>query len=282
MYKRQVELRRLFTESNLRIVTTFLIEAFKRRDEPAIHRLMRAVRPAPPAELSREFAELIKLFHPDRLGLYLKRISELESGVQSDEAVLPPLAAALRAVRSAGPRQTKTHRPPRPAPVDFDFEEEQHYGAQDFDESRESEWPSEEEADEAEYSEETRSFVEAVKLHEYGTVDVTYTPGVLHSMEGSLDLSDLEIDDLAGAEHCENLTSLNLSSNRIEDVSSLRGLLRLEELYLSDNQMCIRDRSWAARPRRFARAQGLEAARSSNTCDYHYRARILDREGGRI
>ncbi len=46
-----------------------------------------------------------------------------------------------------------------------------------------------------------------------------------------------EINDLQGLENCLNLKCLNLSGNKIKDISEIWGLARIEELYLDNNDI---------------------------------------------
>src|SRR5438034_10406372 len=47
----------------------------------------------------------------------------------------------------------------------------------------------------------------------------------------------MEITDLSGLDRCVNLASLDLSKNRIKDLSPLKGLSKLQFLNLADNQV---------------------------------------------
>lgn len=232
------EQRRLFTAQNLKEITAFLIEAFKAGDEARIGRILRTVKgQAAGGDLSRGFAELIKLLHPDRLRYYQ---NILEAATEARALQLPPIDAVLRAVRFVGPVSPSSRRTgegSRQPYEDVSFDEEAAYAEEDFDSSRDTEWADEDNPVEILTEEEPRSFAEAVKLKEYGSLEVHYTPGVLRSMEGSLDLSDFEIDDLRGAEYCQNVVSMNLSHNRIDDLSPLSLLQKLEELFISDNHV---------------------------------------------
>lgn len=225
-------LKQLFTLQNLGEVTACLIEAFKSKDEGRIRRILQAAGRAASGDLSRDFTDSIKLFHPDRLQYYLN-LMENEALIRE----LPRLDSVLREVRSGGAAVSVSRASPG-RDEDVSFEEERGYGSEDFDAWRETEWAETDELDQDEFSEEEpRSFVEALKLKEYGSLDVSYTPGVLRSLEGSLDVSDFEIDDLRGAEFCENVTALNLSNNLISDLGPLSSLGKLEELFISENQI---------------------------------------------
>jgi len=117
-------------------------------------------------------------------------------------------------------------------------EEEIGYDEADFDSSsRPDEFEVSEDLDDVAEPDAERDFISALKLKEYGSIDVTYTPAVLRAIEGSIDLSDYEMDSLSGVEYCTGLRSLNLSDNLLSDLSPLEGLAALEELYLSGNDI---------------------------------------------
>lgn len=77
----------------------------------------------------------------------------------------------------------------------------------------------------------------ALKLREYGNLDVDLHLHHLELIEGELDLSSYEINDLSGIENCIHVTSLNLSDNEIEDLLPLGLMVQLKELYLAANRI---------------------------------------------
>lgn len=82
-----------------------------------------------------------------------------------------------------------------------------------------------------------RDFYEAVKRELSGGLAYTLSPFDLNSLEGELDLSYYGISNIEGIGHCANITSLNLSGNRIIDLRPLSDLANLESLFISENQI---------------------------------------------
>lgn len=80
------------------------------------------------------------------------------------------------------------------------------------------------------------SFYEAMQIRQYGDVDTTFPTYYLEDMD-EIELSESEIDDLDGVEYCIHTLSLDLSFNRIFDLSPLASLGSLQELNLSNNQI---------------------------------------------
>jgi len=80
------------------------------------------------------------------------------------------------------------------------------------------------------------SFYEAMQIRQYGDIDTTFPTYYLEDMD-EIELSESEIDDLDGVEYCIHTISLDLSFNRIYDLSPLASLGSLQELNLSNNQI---------------------------------------------
>lgn len=191
------------------------------------------------------FSKLILLYHPDRLQSYLKTIADIEGGQR----------ASLEDMERVFSVDPSVERSIRVTPDRDDYEgadEEWEYGEEDFDSVR-SAWfdnevdpygsdggPDLDDIDDLDYGEtadEGRTLFEAVQAREYGAHSVGLEPHHLDYFQGTMDLSDYEIDDLAGAEYLIHVRVLNLSANHIRSLRRLRGLVELEELYLAGNDI---------------------------------------------
>lgn len=80
-------------------------------------------------------------------------------------------------------------------------------------------------------------FIEAIQSAMFGNLDILISRFDLGHIEGEIDLSDYDIMDLKGLEKCVNISSLNISGNRIEKIVELASLGRLEYLYMAFNQV---------------------------------------------
>lgn len=80
------------------------------------------------------------------------------------------------------------------------------------------------------------TFYDAVKIRQYGDTDTEFPTYYLEEMD-EIELSESEIDDLDGVEYCIHTVSLDLSFNRIYDLSPLANLGCLQELNLSNNRI---------------------------------------------
>ena len=93
----------------------------------------------------------------------------------------------------------------------------------------------EREETELDFGEEEHGFMEAVHRLFAGGLEVIITASDLVNLEGALDLSDYDIGDLEGVQHCLYINELNLSNNRIEKIGHLAPLVELCYLFLSNN-----------------------------------------------
>jgi Leucine-rich repeat (LRR) protein len=84
------------------------------------------------------------------------------------------------------------------------------------------------------------TFYDAVKLREFGTTDEEFPSYYLEDID-EFELSSSDINDLDGVQFCIHAKSIDLSNNRIADLSPLESLTNLEDLNLSDNHISYID-----------------------------------------
>ena len=208
------------------------------------------IRKAPP---KRQFMRLIQVFHPDRLAIYVRQVADCR--MSGDEAGLKTLESLFEYqmpdnIAHASVRSTSGRRKDYGNVADYGFDETYGYDEDDFgygeDDFEEREDDFEEmdgdfgESDPGEtnpFAEGT--FMDAIKREFFGNLELYPTRHEIEQFEGEMDLSDYLLDNLDGAEHCINLSSLNLAMNRIDNIWPLRDLTRLEYLDLSSN--CLED-----------------------------------------
>jgi hypothetical protein len=80
------------------------------------------------------------------------------------------------------------------------------------------------------------TFYDAVKIRQYGDTKIEFPTYYLEEMD-EMELSECGIDDLDGVEYCIHTVSMDLSLNRITDVTPLSNLISLQELNLSNNKI---------------------------------------------
>ena len=84
------------------------------------------------------------------------------------------------------------------------------------------------------------TFYDAIKLREFGNTDEEFPPYYLEDID-EFELSSSDINDLDGVQFCIHAKSIDLSNNRIADLSPLETLTNLEDLNLSDNEISYID-----------------------------------------
>ncbi|HAR64227.1 MAG: hypothetical protein DKM50_09455 [Candidatus Margulisiibacteriota bacterium] len=174
---------------------------------------------------NKTFAQLINLYHPDKLVCIH---NEIDNAYQNKKADL------LQQYHRMYLEDHKT------SSIDVDYSEE--YGFdEDYADYETRENAASDPYDDGDiFAEEYGSCVtffdiidrEFNKIFEDG-----WDIGDLRSLEGELQLQYLNLFDLTGIDVCIHLVSLNLTHNKLEDVDILQNLVSLELLYLSENQI---------------------------------------------
>jgi Leucine-rich repeat (LRR) protein len=80
------------------------------------------------------------------------------------------------------------------------------------------------------------TFYDAVKIRMYGNIYVEFPSCYLENMD-EIEMAESQIDNLDGIEYCIHAETIDLSGNRISDLSPLYGLTMLKDLNLADNRI---------------------------------------------
>jgi hypothetical protein len=208
-------------EDRLKAIAAQLIAAHRRHDHALVVPYARQAGLTVEGQSAHHlFMKAIQVFHPDRLSVVWDRIDRaLRTG---DDRTLGEMTRLLE--YRSGPEAPRRFQEPEPD-----------HGPED------EVWTFEEEAFEDEWEDEG-TFFSAVKHALFGNLEFYPDPADLARLEGELDLSDWDIHDLEGIEHCRSLTSLNLSLNRIDNLYPLKDLIKLEALDLAEND--LEDADW--------------------------------------
>ncbi len=231
------ELKEKVTASRLKEMSIEVISRYKKKDHGYLTRLAERVGiSSADTGISRVFSQLIQLYHPDRLKKITGEIELHKKNENVDEL------ARIKGIYLVDIKNIKSR--------DFILEadEEYLYEADEpgYDDSEEYYDPEEDIVDDHEYEDdlpeatvtgEEYGFIEAVNDLYLGNLEYELTLSDLQNLEGELDLSGFELEDLTGIENCFNISNLNLSGNRIFRIHQLAGLVKLEVLYLSDNRI---------------------------------------------
>lgn len=80
------------------------------------------------------------------------------------------------------------------------------------------------------------SFYDAIKIRMFGNTKTSFPTHYLEDLE-EIELAQSNMIDLDGIQYCIHTTSMDISGNRITDLSLMWGLKQLEEINLSDNRI---------------------------------------------
>jgi len=227
------KLKKEVNPARLKEITVDIIGRYRARDLDGLsfYAELLGIEPSEKS-LSRIFARVIQHYHPDKLTTI-----ENEIELHYRNRKLEELARLKNIFIFEGPARPIACRDDRPVDEtyaysddDFGYDEKSVYDEDVADAKETDEF--DEACDEHEYG-----FIEALTRLILGNLDFTITIEDVQSLEGELDLSDYDIVDLKGAEHCMNISSLNLSGNHISGIGPLSHLTQLESLFLSGNRI---------------------------------------------
>ncbi len=228
------ELKKNVTASKLKDISISIINGYKNKDLDYLSQLAELIGiEASSLGLNRLFSRLIQVFHPDK---HATIIREIETYYKNNRIEELTRLKNIYLVDYAGIDRVIIQYEPDDESRSFS-QDDFGYGEFNVRDEEFEDLPGREEfpggdADIHEYS-----FMEAVNHLFVGNLDYALTASDLNHLDVELDLSDFDIEDLAGVEHCINLTVLNLSNNNINRIGRLSKLSKLEVLYISDNEI---------------------------------------------
>lgn len=228
-----------YTAPHLAAITAKIIALHRSRQTPALEKIATAVNngskdASSPGKL---FSSLMMTYHPDRLALYRSAIDEAFTA--KDRPRLESFAHIFTAIELEKTLVVlSAPRPSRNEPDDYRWEQaEEVYEEYDDDEDGSGGEQDEEPMDEYDPAfHRRRTFYSVFKQNIYGTKNIELPFHYLEELD-ALDVSGFDIEDLDGIGHCVNLLALDLSHNRLLDISDLTSLTHLRELYLTNNRI---------------------------------------------
>ncbi|NQT24638.1 leucine-rich repeat domain-containing protein [candidate division KSB1 bacterium] len=212
------QLLSLYTQANLNHIASWIISAFKLKNHKVLLDLVKRIPEVPFASeknISKLFTQLMILYHPDKLLSILKKIEDAYKD---------------------GPIETLKHFLHISSTLAF-IEKTAAQPSEDQNIQSSNQRADCSPATPTRMDTNDGSFISALKQKEYGNLDVVYHDGDLINMEGDLELSGYQIQNLSGLELCQNLIELDLSHNTIYDIWALSQLYLIEELNLSSNRI---------------------------------------------
>jgi Leucine-rich repeat (LRR) protein len=239
------KLIKAYSDENLNLITAGIIGLYRSGGYDKIREITRLVSEyidIYDEKVHKCFSKLVMTYHPDKSAAYLKEIEQIMKSGQPDRInnyahIL--LIQDLDNITIPGHyedidynpeyrwdaelRRSKTKFTNDPAGWIYDDEDYSEYEYETY-----------------YYPETERSFFSALKVRLYGTEEVDLPFYYLEEME-DIDLSGFEIENLDGIEHCRYVKNLDLSANKISDISEIVNLVNIEELYLQNNQIGLID-----------------------------------------
>ena len=225
LYRR---LKEKVSVKKLKEISSDIIDAYKMKNFSLLRRYAFSIGLEVEAlKKNRLFSRLIQTYHPDKFKLIIR---EIEGSFKNNDIETLKQYERIFTFDRRGEAVVVDYS----EDYDIDTEDFYQFGMDIVDD----EHFSYDEVDDPERTVEVDVY-EALQRELCGDIKYTLSPFDLNSLDGELDLSDYGILHLDGIEHLMNITSLNLSGNRIWDLGPLASLLNLESLFISENR--IRD-----------------------------------------
>lgn len=219
-----------YSEKNLNRITGKLIELYQNRNYSEIRGIANKISGYISINEEKDakcFSRLIMLYHPDKVAYFQKAINRNYtennySGLKQFSHIL--LMDDIDTIKVV--------------PLDDDIDYHPEFIWDDILDDGFSfvDLESDENYEDFNPEEIERSFYNALKLREFGTLNVNFPVWYLQDYE-EMNLAEYGIDTLEGVEYCKYVLSLDLTGNEISDLTNLWNLKRIEELYLGRNQI---------------------------------------------
>jgi len=226
------QLLEAYTVSNLNKISLVLINLFSTKQYSVLQRISEILSDFTDLHISDDgkgFSKFMMLYHPDRASLHINEINRLAEQNNFDALLEYSHILKLERIEEIA-SSISSYEDIDYAPVyDWDFDTEGFRVIYDTQPARNVK---------AKTSSKPvgYTFYDAIKLREYGHTEIEYPSFYLEDIE-EFELSGSDINDLDGVQFCIHATSIDVSDNRISDLSPLSTLTNLEELNLSDNQI---------------------------------------------
>lgn len=225
-----------YTVSNLNTISLTLIKLFKNQQYTILQKISELISDLVIIHIADDgkgFSKFMMLYHPDRAGFHIQEINKLRD--QDNFDGLLEYAHILRLEKIEEIASTINSY------EDIDYKPVYEW---DLDTEGFTIINVNETAEPIRTSTHTKlighTFIDAIKLREYGDMDTEFMTSFLGEID-EFELSASDLIDLDGVQFCIHARSLDLSDNRITDLSPLIGLKELEELNLSYNEIGIID-----------------------------------------
>ena len=225
LYKKLVK---AYTVDNLNKISLTLINLYKNQQYSALQAISEIISDHVVVEIKdngKGFSGLMMLYYPDRLNYHIREINELHTQNKYNELLKYSHILQLERIDEIAAMLDNY--------IDIDYSPvyEWDIDTDDFTIINDLETVKD-----TPLRNSGCSFYDAIKIREYGQTNIEFPTYYLEDFE-EFEMSSSDIDDLDGVQFCIHAKSLDLSDNRIFDLSYLGDLYQLEELNLSDNKI---------------------------------------------
>jgi hypothetical protein len=222
------ELLKAYTVGNLNRISLTLINLYKDQQFHALQKIADIIGEETGIEITpheKGFSKFMMLYHPDRLIYHLNEINRLNA-LNDYEGLLKYSHILLLSNLEEIADTFENYEDIDYSPVyEWDFSSDGYSIINDYGQT------------------EIRkphlknfSFYEVLKIRLFGNIEQDFPSYYLEDIE-EFELSSSEIDDLEGVESCTHAKIMDLSDNKISDLTPLFSLPLLQELNLSDNNI---------------------------------------------
>lgn len=250
------DLLKAYSDKNLNRITGKLIDIYRAKDFTTLREIAAKISRHLPLETDNDvksFSKIIMLYHPDKAEFYRKQIDVVYKKKDFEKLVAFSHILELDGIENIKVAEVKKREPVEDesdyvwedTADGFEYYDDYESAAGDeFDDYNENYDSYEDE--ENEYVDDRidykqgLSFYDAVKMREYGKLDIEFPPYYLEDFE-EINFAESDISSLYGIEYCKHAVNLNLSGNNISDLSGLAGLSGIKELFLADNDISYID-----------------------------------------
>ena len=217
-----------YTIDNLNKISLTLINLYKNQQFSALQAISEIISDHVVVEIKdngKGFSGLMMLYHPDRLNYHIREINELHAQNKYNELLKYSHILQLERIDEIAAMLDNYIDIDYSPVYEWDIDTDDFTIINDLETVKDT--PS---------GNSGCSFYDAIKIREYGQTNIEFPTYYLEDFE-EFEMSSSDIDDLDGVQFCIHAKSLDLSDNRIFDLSYLGDLYQLEELNLSDNKI---------------------------------------------
>lgn len=239
----QHQLEEAYTIKNLNDISLTLINLYKSRQFSILQQIGEIISDFVDIAITAEgkgFPKLIMLYHPDRHNYYINDITRLVEENDFDGLLMHSHILKLERIDEIA-KSLNSFEDIDYSPVyEWDAETGGYTITNDNDpiEDNDGDQGDNNVHNRVNHKAKPRGvdFYDAIKLRQYGNLEIEFPSYYLEDVD-EFELSRCNIIDLDGVQFCKHARIMDVSGNRIIDVTLLSGLTLLEELDLSDNKI---------------------------------------------